>query len=350
MVALLAGCSAADGSDIGGGSDGPEPGSDGPDDGEGFGPGPSGQGGPDAACVEFAAEAENQIQPSDIIIAIDQSGSMDTETNWVKNQLNGFAQQITSSGIDVHVVVIAGKPGSENGFCVPAPLGSGSCPNDDSPSLLHVNQHVDSHDALVQILQTHPYYQQALRPEARKHIVVISDDDSEDMSAGTFDAYVKSADPSYADYVFHAIVANSGSCPYAAEEGKEYKQLVAYTQGVLGDLCQQDFAPVWDELSTQVVASAALACEWDIPEPPDGEVFAANEVNVQLTANGNVTSPGYVGSAADCAAVTAGWYYDDPANPQQVLVCPQTCDAIQGAQAASVNISFGCETVTATPK
>ena len=100
--------------------------------------------------------ATNQLQPSDIVIAIDQSGSMDQETSWVTAQLNGFAAQITQSGIDVQVVVIAGKPGSENGFCVPAPLGSGSCPNDNNlPDLLHVDQHVDSHDALGRILSTY---------------------------------------------------------------------------------------------------------------------------------------------------------------------------------------------------
>jgi len=349
---VLAGCSAASGASAEDyEQDAPSQQQQPPDD-EGFtSSAPSNETGSDTQCAALTVEADNQVQPSDIVIAIDQSGSMKQETNWVKDQLNGFAQQITASGIDVHVVVIAGKPGSENGFCVPAPLGSGSCPNDDAlPALLHVNQHVDSHDALVRIVSAYPLYQQVLRPNASKHIVVISDDDSDDMSAGKFHALVSSADPSFANYSFHAIASSSDKCPFAAEEGKEYKQLVALTGGVFGDLCLQNFQPVWDELSTQVIAGATLACSWQIPAPPDGESYATDQVNVAATVDGQTTALGYVGDAAQCANVSQGWYYDNPSQPTEILVCPTTCASLQAAQNAKVDISFGCQTELAVPR
>ncbi|MBW2454717.1 MAG: hypothetical protein JRI68_09405 [Deltaproteobacteria bacterium] len=281
----------------------------------------------------------------------------------MKDQLNGFAQQIVASGIDVHVVIIAGPPGTENGFCIPAPLGSGGCPNDDNlPTLLHVKQHVGSSDALIQILSRFDDYKSMLRHDASKHVVVISDDDSA-IGAAQFDSELKAKDPMMADYVFHAIASSEddpGSwscmwnshpcCDVAADEGKVYKQLVAMTQGIFGDLCEQNFQPVWNQLSTQVVQTATLACEWDIPEPPQGQQFDPALVNVQLAVNGGGLQPlGYVDSFAGCASVSGGWTYDDPNSPAKIVVCPDTCAVVQSAEAAEISIEFGCQTIPATP-
>ncbi|MBW2455485.1 MAG: VWA domain-containing protein [Deltaproteobacteria bacterium] len=348
---LTPACSVGDGSTFAGGLDDPgSSGSGGSSSGDiGFGGSnddPLGNGG---ACSAVVETADNQIQPADIILAIDQSGSMDQETNWVTSQLNGFAAQITGSGIDVHVVVIAGKPGSENGFCVPAPLASGGCPDDNNlPTFLHVDQHVDSHDAFQQILTRYNDYAQMLRPDAAKHVVVISDDDS-NMGAAAFDAALKALDPSFADYVFHAIACEHDNGP-CADESDQYWNLVVGTGGVFGELADQNFGPVWDAVSQQVIQDATLACQWDIPAPPDGEQFVADLVNVLLSINGAPAQAlGQVSSAADCATVNGGWYYDDPTNPTKILVCPDVCQQIQGADAAEVNIEFGCQTTPAAP-
>lgn len=321
-------------------------------------------GGVGGDCAEVSETAENKIQPSDIIIAVDQSGSMDLETSWVQAQLGNFANQITQSGIDVHVVLIAGPPGTENGICIGPPLGSGNCPDDDVlPTFLHVKQHVDSSDALIQIINNYSAYASVLRPDASKDVVVITDDDSA-MAAATFDTDFKALDPPHLDdYVFHAIAADEDDpgtfeciinpqpcCGVAADEGQVYKQLVQMTGGIFGDLCLQNFQPIWTQLSTQVINSATLACEWDIPEPPEGETFDPSKVNVEFSDGVTTTEIGYVPSEADCASVNGGWYYDDPSNPTKILVCPETCQAIQGIDGASIHIKFGCDTVLATPR
>lgn len=304
------------------------------------------------SCAEFEAEAESTIQPADIILAIDQSGSMNEETDWVEQQLNTFAAQITSANIDVHVIVIAAKSGG-NSLCVPAPLGSGTCPADDNlPVLLHVDEEVDSHDALEVILSTYPLWQGALRPSASKHFVVISDDDAEDVLADTFTAGVDALDAQmFGDWTFHAIVADDGNCDPAADEGVEYKKLVTQTGGVLGDLCLQDFQPVWDQLSTQLVDGSTLACQWAIPSAPEGQTFDPDEVNVDLSTNGGSPTPlGYVAGAAACAGVSGGWHYDDPQSPSEIILCADTCDLVQSSDDASVSIKFGCATVNAPPR
>ncbi|MBW2456251.1 MAG: VWA domain-containing protein [Deltaproteobacteria bacterium] len=377
-AALLALCFASGGACSASGDDGGGPGSGASSSsgtaaggaggiGGGFGNngGSSSSSGNGGDCAEVSEAAENKIQPADIILAIDQSGSMDLETSWVTNQLNGFATQITQSGIDVHVVVIAGKPGSENGFCIPAPLGSGNCPADDNPPIFkHVDQHVDSSDALLQILGRYDDYKDMLRPDAAKHVIVISDDDSS-LGSAAFDTQLKALDPPlFDDYVFHAIVSDDDDpgtfdciispqpcCGVSADEGKVYKQLISMTGGVFGDLCQQNFQPVWNQVSTQVATNATLACEWDIPEPPEGEVFDPDLVNVEFTVEGgSPQSLGQVPSEAECSQYSGGWYYDDPVNPTKILVCPDTCAAIQSADNATISIKFGCNTVPATPR
>ncbi len=120
------------------------------------------------------------------------------------------------------------------------------------------------------------------------------------------------------------------------------------TGGVAGNLCLQDFQPVFNELQQEVIESAGIACEWDIPDPPPGEIFDPDKVNViYVPTPGTEIVIGKVDSAADCGGVTDGWYYDDDVNPTQVLVCPQTCEKIQGQPGAEINIQFGCTTVPA---
>lgn len=329
----------------------------------GAGAGSGGNGGASDVCTAIEESTENQVVPADIILAIDQSGSMDTETDWVKTDLNAFAQQITGSGIDVRVVVIAGAPGTENGFCVPAPLGSGDCPNDDTAILRHVKQHVDSHDALERILDEYDTYKDFLRVGAKKHVVVISDDDS-DMGADDFDEALSKLDPPmFEGYLFHGIYSFEDDpgkkqcndnpvlcCGVSADEGKVYKQLVQMTQGVSGDLCDQNFAPVWDAVSSEIISSAPLQCEWDIPPPPNNQELDPTQVNVKYVAGGQEEQLGYVAQAADCGSVERGWYYDDPADPKTVHACPDLCAEIQGESDASISILFGCGREDAVPK
>jgi hypothetical protein len=207
---------------------------------------------------------------------------------------------------------------------------------------------VDSTDAFHRILGRYDDYKQVLRFDASKHVVVITDDDAS-MHAALFDAQLRAKDPMFADYTFHAIACQHDVGP-CADDGDEYWSLVGATGGVWGELANQNFQPVWDQLSTQVAQTATLACEWDLPAPPDGQQFAADQVNVDYAVDGGPSqSLGHVASAADCPTVNGGWYYDDPVSPSKILVCPDVCQIIQGADNAQVDIAFGCQTLSATP-
>lgn len=323
-------------------------------------------------CAALSAQAEAALQPADIIIAVDTSGSMSEESAEVQANLNNFASIITSSGIDVHVVLIA-----DNTVCIPAPLGSGSCGGADEklPSYRHVVQTVNSNDGLQVILNTYPQWKDSLRPGATKTIAIVSDDDS-DLSANAFSTQLVALDPTFMGYKFDAIVSftspdscifggcffNCGTCtnpccdksmfctPLSAAEGTVYKQLVMQTMGVSGDLCAQNFDPVFQDMATAVVQNAQLSCDYPIPPPPDGQTFDPTKVNVKYTPGGggevailNVATP------ADCGML-GGWYYDNPAAPTTILMCPGTCDTLKADANGKIDVLFGCETEIKPPE
>lgn len=307
-------------------------------------------------CAAVSDESSVGVQPADILVVVDNSGSMDAEEAFVQQNLNAFSSQIFLANIDAHVVLI-----SNDNICLPQPLGSGSCPDDTNlPGYLHINDSVGSNDGLQKILDNAPMWLPQFRPTASKHIILVSDDDS-DLSAEAFDQAFRAIDPSLADYTFHAIASPEDpflaclmmtTCcpliPLSAALSQEYIDLVNLTGGIFGNLCEQDFGPVFAQVSMQVVSGASLACEYDIPPPPDGEDFDPDQVNVEFDDGaGGTLDIGRVDSAAECAGVTDGWYYDDPMAPTRIIVCPQTCTKIQGFDMASISIEFGCATVPA---
>ncbi|HEX4476610.1 MAG TPA: vWA domain-containing protein [Polyangiaceae bacterium] len=109
--------------------------------------------------------------------------------------------------------------------------------------------------------------------------------------------------------------------------------------------------------TTTVVKTTQLNCQYQIPPVPAGQNFNRDQVNVRLTVNGVQHDYLRVDSASACAGVgNEGWYYDNPTNPAEILVCSDTCDDIKAATGdggtttasnapdARVDILLGCAT------
>ncbi|MBK8258762.1 MAG: VWA domain-containing protein [Polyangiaceae bacterium] len=330
------------------------------------------------ACAGISSEAQAGLQPADIIIAVDTSGSMDQEIEQVQANLNNFASIITNSGIDAHVVMIA-----DSSMCIPAPLGTGQCGGFDTnlPTYRHVVQTVSSTDALQVILDTYDQWKDSLRSGATKTIAVVSDDNST-LSAVNFFNQLLAKDPTFTGFKFDAIVSlidpstieftcincafqgmfscNNcqekccdkmlGCTPLPAEKGQVYIDLAQQTGGILGDLCIQDFGPVFQDMATGIVQAAQLSCEYDIPPPPEGETLDPALVNVNYTPAGQAKKPiFYVNSPADCGNL-GGWYYDNPGAPTKIIMCPGTCDILKADTMGKIEVLFGCETEIKPPE
>lgn len=103
------------------------------------------------------------------------------------------------------------------------------------------------------------------------------------------------------------------------------------------------------------IQGETLACEYQIPAPPDGSDLDYDKVNVEYTPSGaNMPETVfYVGKAASCDPQAGGWYYDkDPAAgeiPTKILMCPATCDELKG-KGGQIDIKIGCQTIVPEPK
>ncbi len=304
-------------------------------------------------CAGITQEAASGVLPADVIWAIDTSGSMTEETAAVRQNMNAFSAQIANAGVDVRIVLIAEQwepspfpPIPDEGICIDAPLGSGQCPNDTNlPKYAHIFQTVSSTNSLQLFLSTYQTWQQQLRPGAVKIFVVVTDDNSA-LPAADFTQQLNALDPTKIQpnqWRMYGIFCFT-DCPSAAKPGTVYQQLVTQTNGVAGDLCLQNFKPVFDQLASGIVGAAKLDCVWSIPTPSDGQPLDPNKVNVEFTnGSGQTTTIYKVNSAADCGP-NGGWYYDDDQNPQNILVCPSTCQVIQGDPNGKISIKFGCVT------
>jgi len=86
-----------------------------------------------------------------------------------------------------------------------------------------------------------------------------------------------------------------------------------------------------------------VACAYKIPTPEAGKADP-NTVNVGFTPDGGTQQViPQVGTESECGT-EPGWYYDDPLNPSQILLCPATCDLVQHTK-GTVDVIIGCETI-----
>ncbi len=328
----------------------------------------------DGSCTETSSQAESGLLPADIIVVVDNSGSMTEEAQFVQSSMNSFASIIAGSGIDYHVILISADSNNDEGICVPSPLGSGSCPSDENlPTFRHVNTAVASSNAFELILSTYSQWSSSLRPNASRTITVITDDNSA-MGAQDFQNQLIALDPTFAGFVFHTICApyepnpltcmtcgsgcsNCDPCcglnmgvmctPLPAEQGTVYQELVNTTGGVEGDLCTQDFLPAFQQMATAVVAGSQVSCVYNIPDPPGGETIDYGRVNVEYTPTPGATPEDIYfvpGGEANCAG-GPGWYYDNDTSPTQILFCDATCSYVQQSTEGAVAVKFGCATV-----
>jgi hypothetical protein len=94
------------------------------------------------------------------------------------------------------------------------------------------------------------------------------------------------------------------------------------------------------------IRGAALGCNYKIPVPSVGQPDYT-KVNVEYTPGGS-TTPQIIPQVQDksqCPSSGDAWYYDDPSNPTQILLCDATCNKLSMDSMGTVNVVLGCKTV-----
>jgi hypothetical protein len=354
-----------------------------------FGNGGSGEGG-SATCTGVTAAATVETLPVDIIWMVDNSNSMQPAIAEVKAGLNDFAALISASNLDYKVILLSLRGTSDLSICIPPPLaGDDACGN--GPRFFHSSVDVLSTQPLEQFLgtlgQTDGYMEgqprggepwaDELRPEATKTIVVVTDDNSR-LSASDFQNFPGGQNPFnsltlppgilhpsynglFDSFVFSGIYGwdnpNDPSviCQYPdmtspPASGTTYTTLVQQTNGVRAKICDGSAAwgPFFAAVADTVVQTSKIDCVLAIPDPPQGQDLDYTKVNVELVSGNSTEVVPNVGDQSGCGN-GEGWYYDDPAAPMNVVLCPATCEHAQQLtlpnQPGSVEVRFGCATI-----
>lgn len=364
-------------------------------------------------CAQQEAEATLVSKPVDIIFVIDNSGSMSAEIAEVEEQINKtFAAIIDAAvpAIDYRVIMVSAHGASSSQrICVSAPLSGVPDNNDDghcdsipaqpvnTAKFFHHSLSIGSHNALCQLINGYNTadqfglqpggYKDALRPEAFKFFVVITDDgvscnfpggtlnDGNNVAGGTtaaqtFDTAILAlspadfgADAANRNYRFWSIISQApynasaakpygdpsppdaalapittGECtPDAVDPGTGYQALSILTGGYRYPTCGLEYTDMFTLMAYGVIEGAQVACEFLIPEPPVGETLNLATVQVQYTSGANVVTFDQVPSLADC---TDGKFY---IAGDQIILCPTTCDVVRADENAEIDIKFGCD-------
>jgi hypothetical protein len=279
---------------------------------------------------------------------------------------------------------------------IPDADGDGHCdtvPNApvNTPKFFHHSVSIGSHDALCQLIDQlatgddfdlQPMgYESVLRPEAFKFFAVITDDNvscdsfsdgnSETSGQGVaneWDAALFTASPAQffgADaterrYSFWSIVAlapfmgdmadpygspypptepiTTQECtPSAVNPGTGYQALSILTGGHRFPTCGLDYTDIFELMALGVIQGAAAACEFQIPDPPPGEMINLDTIQVKYSSAGvPVDTFNRVPTLADCDA--SSFYIEG----DTIFLCPEACTIVQSDEDAEIDVLYGC--------
>ena len=93
------------------------------------------------------------------------------------------------------------------------------------------------------------------------------------------------------------------------------------------------------------IKGKALTCDFDVPaQTADGKEIDPTLVNVDYQSGeaGMVTEFGIVDSL-DACGTALGWYYDNPAAPTHIYLCPAACEAVTADKMAHLKVRAGCK-------
>ncbi|MEO1272925.1 MAG: choice-of-anchor D domain-containing protein, partial [Myxococcota bacterium] len=205
-----------------------------------------------AEAEEVFVVEDQPLQPVDFVMAVDSSGSMNDTIPLVESNIAAFAQRLVEEGVDARLNLIA----AQSAVCMPEPLAGPACA--DSDPFTHLDQVVNSDDALVQLVNCIdgcPHtggmgYRGLLRPDSYRQLLVITDDESR-MAWPTFQAQMDAQ--GLGDFVFFGVVGMfSGGC--VAQVGQQYLEGVQQTGGQALHICQSDWGTIIDTLFDATLA------------------------------------------------------------------------------------------------
>jgi hypothetical protein len=362
--------------------------------------GTGGSAGSDGACAPQSATGRLVKEPVDIIVILDNSGSMEEEMGAAEQNMNvNFASILDTNSVDYRVILLSrhrdGPRGSEEentSICVSQPLsGLATCPGPDpvfSDRFFQYNLKVESDDSFDKALLWYNTpdddgddalapngWSEWLRAGAKKVFIEMTDD-NEDMTAAAFtdalsalstEHFGTAADP---NFTFHSIVgikekANpteayqptepiemavcTGNGADIVNPGLTYQELSVATGGLRFPLCQfPGYDAVFTQIANDVVVTSEIACSFPMPMPPAGVTLDPTKIAVNYTPGDGTDAIKY-GQALDEGQCQEDAFFIS-ADGTTIELCPETCTALQADPFAKVDVLFTCESQIIPPR
>jgi hypothetical protein len=276
------------------------------------------------------------LEMADVVFVVDDSASMAEEQAQLAQSFEGFVDVLTTTYADFQLVVTTTDPDAPvtmgpalsaetpdigGAFIEQVAVGTGGAREEQG--WLRAIEALDG--------SSNPGFR---RPGARPVVVFFSDED--DHSDGTVQAYVDRllVMGGEAGAVVHAIVGDEpGGCvrgTSAADPGSRYLEGAHLTGGLIGSICDEDYATLLEEVAFDVAGWADTFPLTRIPE------LATLEVTVDGVRMPERELDGWTYSLGDNAVVFHGRAVPRPSQlvrlTYQVVEGAEQGDAIEGAQ------------------
>ncbi len=121
-------------------------------------------------------------------------------------------------------------------------------------------------------------------------------------------------------------VRHSDHCPGGYADGCYAYNVSSGDPGAVVDALEQ-------------IKGAVVQCRYLMPTTEQGVIDPRHVSVVYETTGGDV----HLRQVSDADACTqSGFYYDDPTDPAELLLCPQACSALRSRQASQIRIAVDC--------
>jgi len=316
----------------------------------------------DASCAGL--ESTGEKKPTDLLMMIDSSGSMDTvdpgqmSSRWVNltQAIPPFVTDMANAGMmigldffpegsgnqaicnvgnygnpDVAIDLIPGMNGMHAAAISTAIMGR--MPANGTPTV----------PALTGALTTAKAWQ-ILHPERSINVLFMTDGEPQGCNNNNVNAAAAVASmysngmPPIKTYVLGVGPATGPLDTIAAGGGTTKAYMV--TSGGAAELTK----------ALADIRTSTLACDYNVPRGDAGMVDTGKiVVQVKIGANGTATDIPNVVNANGCAGnpmnpMGLGWYYDPapPATPTKIVICPNSCGPLQMTDGSGVIVKLGC--------
>jgi hypothetical protein len=338
----------------------------------GGGPGVSGLADGGGACVVDTRRGEGL--PADIYIMNDQSQSMSCViptggNRWdaMKNALTGFVNSPGAAGMGVGIQYfgLGGGMGScDTAVYTPADVEIAPLPGNAQPIITSLSRHQPSTytptPAALEGAIAHAKAWSTAHPD-HYMAVVLATDGEPNLCGNPNDRIGSVAQaaavgfsnvpkiPTYVIGIVGGSAANGGrGCATdPAPPNRADLDRVAKAGGTQGafivDAATGDTSAQFLDALNKIRGAAVIPCQYRLPASTADKTLALDKVNISFTPAGGAPQALHAAlNVAACDPALGGWYYDNPATPTTILLCPATCNLVKADAKAQVDVLLGC--------